>query len=145
MGSLGGVSNPITPQAAVVTNGEYDRWFKEWRTRGYKETSFGPINGEHSADPAVYSMMPRELCFRLADSMDMLISRPACGGVNDLPLKIFTSFNSFPVDTGVFADIDRVCAHPAHQAVGEMLKQVFLNERAVFVGVPLIPINASIG
>lgn len=142
MNSVGGVVNPVSPQGSVITNAIFDRHFYSYRANGNaKRQALMDEIHEGTADPAVFSMMPRELSFRLSDAMSRPLNRPACGGVNDLPLKIFTSFNCFPV-TKNMAHIDTVCG--TMHDVASMLKQVILSERARFVGVPLIPIKAAV-
>lgn len=118
-------SNPITPQAAVVVNGWFDRHFASWRqksqaTRWCAKNPFEDVSLEN------FTVLPRELAFKLLPEHDMWIQRPAATAGGDNGPRVFTSANGFPF----FEDPD-----------GKDVKS--LRDSVVFVGLPLIPIDAG--
>jgi hypothetical protein len=101
----------VTPLANVVANGIIDRYFANWRS---KQT----IADFQSGDPHVFTIATRDLVFRLKDKKSIDIVRPGQGGVNDVPLKVFSSFNNWP--TSKLGPID---------------------ESVLFVGVAALPVD----
>jgi hypothetical protein len=74
-----------------------------------------------------FNIMPRELCFRLLPEYDKILSRAVPSAGHDHGPRVFTSFNAFP-----FVDL------------AKQVKDVKdLRTELVFVGVPLIPIDAG--
>lgn len=86
-------STPVTQQAVVTVNAAIDRVFANYR-KNLKSTP----DWLKTSDDYCYSIMPREMVFRLRDKYDTRISRPSCtNGVNDIALKVFSNCNNMPI------------------------------------------------
>jgi hypothetical protein len=131
--------NPVTPQASVVRNANYDRYFAIYRQ---KNTS-GPAVYRGTEDHN-FSMMPHELAFSLKGSQNTALSRPHSSGVNDAELKVFSSLNNFPL----LSPQDKQRLYDIIHANGEAKKMATMGLRQSirskinFVGVPLIAVDA---
>lgn len=119
-------SNPVTPQAPVVINGWFDRHFSVYRSNR--------VSGGKQLYPGLaienFNLMPRELGFALVDRWDKWLSRPDTARGSDYGPRIFTSVNGFPTD-----HLD------THGGPSSMLRE--LRKQVVFVGVPLVAIDAA--
>lgn len=118
-------SNPITPQSPVVVNGWFDRHFCTWRQRNAASrhsagSPFDDVSVEN------YNILPRELAFKLIPEFDKYIQRPASSAGHDHGPRIFTSVNGFPFFDSPIVKDPRA-----------------LRDYVVFVGVPLISIDAG--
>ena len=110
-------SSPVTPLASVVVNGMIDRYFMNWRAKQTSNVS------NPASDLGVYTIGQRELVFRLKNNKDKIIIRPGANGVNDVQLKVFSSFNNWP-----------------KRAIGNGVDEPI--ERSImFVGVALLPVD----
>ncbi|KAK3245849.1 hypothetical protein CYMTET_44670 [Cymbomonas tetramitiformis] len=103
--------NPVTPQALVVVNGEFDTPGVLDREAHYKnvcrsepETTFYRSTGDQNE---LFSLCKHDLCFREARSIRNR-NRPIT--MNDNWLKVFSSFNHLPqwVPGGLFYETDPV-------------------------------------
>ena len=147
--------NPITPQAPVVVNGWFDRHFATWRTRNQSNPKcagnpFDDVSQEN------FSVLPRELAFKLLPQYDKWIQRPASAHNSDNGPRIFTSLNGFPFfESGMKVDKARARARantiahlrpraPAASGGGTGAQDPKdLRDSVVFVGLPLIAVDAK--
>lgn len=122
--------NPITPQSAVVINGYYDRHFTVWRQRNASNRvcSVDDASLAQLQDVSIenFSVLPRELAFKLLPEYDQYIQRPSTTASQEGGPRVFTSANGFPF----FENPDDK-------------KTKDLRDHVVFVGLPLIPIDAA--
>lgn len=135
---------PVSPQGSIVSNGIYDRHFYMWRTGHGSASTMGQSIFPKSTSPDNFSLMQRELAFRLSDSANRYIGRPSAGGVNDVALKVFSSFNNYPAFVDLAA-IDACFAGAGQDGpeLAKLTKQLVLGEFLQFVGVPLTSIYAT--
>lgn len=85
--------SPVTQQAVVTVNAGFDRFFSSYR----KAQKSDAVDDRYTTtDDNCYTVMQRELVFRLNPSYNRLINRPDTQGVNDMALKVFSSANKFP-------------------------------------------------
>jgi len=107
----------VTPLASVVVNGMIDRYFANWRAKQTSNVDF------QSNDLGVYTIAQRDLVFRLKDNKNNIIIRPGANGINDVQLKVFSSYNSWP-----------------KRALGNGVSEP-IESSVIFVGVALLPVD----
>jgi len=126
-------ASPVTEQAVVSVNAGFDRFFCNFRQRQPNDK----MDSRYvSTDDHSFTVMQRELVFRLNPKYDNLITRPAgFNGVNDMALKVFSSANRFP-DPGLL----RV-SMSAHKTMNDFQKDFLLRDALAFVGVAKQPVD----
>ena len=131
--------NPVTPQASVVRNANYDRYFAIYRQKNTSGQTVYRGMEDHN-----FSLMPHELAFSLKASQNTSLSRPHSSGANDAELKVFTSLNNFPLldsqDKRALLDITTKSGTDRQQAAGAL--KYSIRKKMNFVGVPLIAVDA---
>ena len=133
--------NPVTPQASVVRNANYDRYFSIYRQKNTNGTAIYRGTESHN-----FSMMPHELAFALKSTQNTALSRPHSSGANDAELKVFSSLNNFPILTNqesqALLAYNDPATIPEQRAIEASKLKNFIRKKLNFVGVPLIPIDA---
>ena len=131
--------NPVTPQASVVRNANFDRYFAIYRQKNTSGHTVYRGTEDHN-----FSMMPHELAFSLKPSQNTSLSRPHSSGANDSELKVFSSLNNFPLlsapDAQRLNDFTKATGDKQKQAAVALKHSI--RKKLTFVGVPLIPIDA---
>jgi hypothetical protein len=118
---------PTTQQAVVTVNAGIDRLFCNYRKGIDASRTWGALL---TSDEHCYSIAQREVCMKLKDKYDIMISRPSSNGINDMALKVFSSANNL-TRPGVATDKAEKYVKSRH-----LLRDMF-----TFVGVATTPLD----
>jgi hypothetical protein len=120
---------PTTQQAVVTVNAGLDRLYCNYRKNVDTKRSWTALI---TSDDHAFSIVQRELCFKLKDKHDGMISRPSCSGINNLSLKVFSSANNLTLPAG---------GNNGHEDSRIMKYRQQMRDMFTFVGVATTPLD----
>jgi hypothetical protein len=120
---------PTTQQAVVTVNAGLDRLYCNYRKNVDTKRSWTALI---TSDDHAFSIVQRELCFKLKDKHNQMISRPSSNGINDLSLKVFSSANNLTLPAGL---------HGTQEDNRIMKYRQQMRDMFTFVGVATTPLD----